>query len=287
MKIIFLNDSRQQQGGGWSFLNNLSKGLKALGHQVVDSISDADIAIVSGATMVNRDTVREVKDKGIRLVVRVDNIPRNSRNRNTGTSRLKDYAEWADVVVYQSKWAREYISDFVKRNGVVIHNSVDENIFKPEGRKKDYIGSPVYLYSRFNRDENKRYEEAWYEYQMIHRKNPSALLVLVGKFSPEHREYSFDFFRGERYKEPMIVTNPEEMAEIYRGCDYLMAPYYNDACSNTYIEALCCGLKLYKPSMTGGTPEIIDMYKKYGAEYFALNRMTEEYMDVFLGKGGD
>ena len=34
------------------------------------------------------------------VVVRVDNIPRNSRNRNTGTSRLRDFTMLADKVVY-------------------------------------------------------------------------------------------------------------------------------------------------------------------------------------------
>ncbi len=283
MKIALLNDSKQGLGGGFSFRRNLSKGLKALGHQIVEDVSSADIALISGATMVTRNTVREVKDKGVKLVTRIDNVPRNSRNRNTGTSRLKDYAIWADEVVYQCRWAQDYLSDFLERKGVIVYNSVDEEIFKPEGPSLSYGAdgsSPIYLYSRFSRDETKRYEEAWYEYQLIHKKNPNAKLVLIGQFSPEHQQYNFDFFRGEKYQEPKVIDTPEEMARVYRGCDYLMAVYFCDCYSNTYLEALMSGVKLSNTNMSGGTPELIENFKK-GREFNSLKRMAEDYVEVF------
>ncbi len=283
MKIALLNDSKQGLGGAWSFMSNISKGLKALGHEVVDNAFNADIALISGATMVSRDTVRNLKDRGVKLVTRIDNVPRNSNNRNTGTSRLKDYATWADEVVYQCEWAKDYLSYFLEKEGVIVYNSVDEEIFKPEGPSLGYNAdgsSPIYLYSRFSRDETKRYEEAWYEYQLIHKKNPNAKLVLIGKFSPEHQKYNFDFFRGEKYEIPRIIDNPEEMARVYRGCDYLMAPYFNDCYSNTYLEALMCGVELYGVNMSGGTSELIENFNK-GREFNSLKRMTEDYVRVF------
>ena len=278
MRVALLNDSKQGLGGAWSFLRNLTKGLESLGHQVVDNPLEAQIAVLSGVTMVNRDTVRAVKEGGVKLVVRVDNLPRNSRNRNTGTSRLKDFTEWADEVVWQCAWAREYLGDFVKREGVIIYNGVDIDVFNPEGVSKDYRADgsgPIYLYSRYSRDENKRYEEAWYEYQLIHQKNPNAKLVLAGRFSPEHAKYNFDFFRGEKVESPIVAQTPEEMAMVYRGCDYLMAPYFCDAYSNTYLEAIACGLELYKPSMTGGTPELI----RNGV--ITIQEMAKEYEKLF------
>lgn len=267
-------------------MRNLGKGLEALGHQIVDSIPEAQVAVVSGVTMVKRDTVREVKERGVKLVTRIDNVPRNSRNRNSGTSRLKDFTQWADEVVYQCEWARYYLLDFLERKGIVIYNSVDEDIFKPEGASLSYDAdgsSPIYLYSRFNRDETKNWEVAWYEYQLIHRDNPDAKLVLIGKFSPEHRQYNFDFYRGEKYELPRVVTSPEEMARVYRGCDYMLAPYYNDAFSNTYLEFLMTKNenRLFNPDLSGGTAEMLDLWKKKGQEYFILERMAKEYLAVF------
>ncbi len=285
IKIALLSDSKQSLGGAWSFMSNISKGLKALGHDIVEP-QDAEIALISGVTMVNRVTVTNLKERGVKVVTRVDNVPRNSRNRNTGTSRLKDYTKWADEVVYQCKWARFYLRDFIGRAGVIIYNSVDEKIFKPEGFKVDYKkdeSKPIYLYSRFNRDETKNWEVAWYEYQLINRKNPRAKLVLIGKFSPEQHEYNYDFFRGEKIEKPYVIDQPEMMAEVYRGCDYMLATYYNDCFSNTYLEFLMTKNenKLIKVNMSGGTPEMLELWKNHGRDYFKLERMAKEYEEVF------
>jgi len=60
-----------------------------------------------------------------------------------------------------------------------------------------------------------------------------------------------------------------------------MATYYNDAFSNTYIEALMCGMELYRPDMSGGTKELIYNWKQYGREYYSLERMAREYISLF------
>jgi glycosyltransferase involved in cell wall biosynthesis len=281
MKIALLNDSCQEIGGGWTFLGNLSKGLEKLGQTVVENPFEAQVALIPGATMVKRDTVQELKAKGVKVVLRIDNVPRNSRNRNTGTFRLKDFGEWADEVVWQCQWAKDYLIDFIKKEGVIIYNGIDTEIFKPEGARKEFKGEPVYLYSRYNRDETKNWEVAWYEYQLIHRENPKALLVLVGKFSPELQEYNYDFFRGERVEALGIVNTAEEMAQIYRGCRYLLATYYNDCFSNTYLEALACGVELYHINMSGGTPEMLNLFIKYGVDYFKVERMAKDYVSLF------
>jgi len=275
MKIALLCDSKQKIGGAWTFRRNLVKGLKQVGHEVVEDYRQADIAFVAGVTLVIRDTIRDIKERKIKLVVRVDNIPRNSRNRNTGTSRLRDFTILADKVIYQSEWAKEYVMPFINRDGPVVYNGVDIDIFKKAGLRMDFRGNPTYLYSRFNRDETKRWEEAWYEYQMIQRRNPKAKLVIVGNFSPEQVEYGFDFFMGENYKYLGVIESPEEMARIYRSCDYLLATYYNDCYSNTYCEAIACGCQLYKPNLSGGTAEVIEQ------GVISLEDMTKEYVEIF------
>lgn len=274
VRLAIPNDSSQQLGGGWTFRRNLIKGIKSK-CQVVDRIEDANIVLLTSATMITRDTVEKIKRLNKKFVLRIDNVPRNSRNRNTGASRLKDYAKLADKVVYQSNWAKDYLSPFVKKDGEVIYNGVDTDIFSKDGPRYDFKGEPVFLYSRYNRDETKRWEEAWFKYQAIQRENPSAKLVIVGNFSPEQIEYNFDFFMGENYEYRGIVTAQEEMAKILRGCDFLLATYYNDCYSNTYQEALACGVELFEPNMSGGTPELI----KRGV--ISLELMADDYLKVF------
>lgn len=277
MKILLPCDSQQILGGGFSFRVNLEKGLTTRGHTIVNNIVEADVALIAGVTMVTWDTVEAIKKQGVKLVVRLDNCPRNSRNRNTGTSRLKGFCDMADEVIWQCEWARFYLRDFIGKEGKIIYNGVNTEIFKPEGDKYDFGNKEnVYLYSRFNRDENKRYEEIWYRFQLLFRENKNRKLVLVGQFSPEQQEYNFDFFRGERVEYLGIIDNSEEMAKIYRSCGYLFAPYFVDCYSNTYLEAIACGCKLFEPNMSGGTPELI----KNGV--ITLDQMAKEYEKVFL-----
>jgi glycosyltransferase involved in cell wall biosynthesis len=244
-------------------------------------VEEADICLVAGVTMVTRETIDKIKGLGKKLVVRLDNVPRNSRNRNTGTSRLKEFSQKANAIVWQSEWAKWYLQDFIAKPGLIIYNGVDTEVFGPDGDKYDFKGKPVFLYSRFNRDETKNWEVAWYEYQLIQRANREAKLVLVGNFSPEQMEYNFDFFRGERFEYLGIVDNQKEMAKIMRSCDYFLATYFNDCFSNTYLEALCSGVKLTRISKTGGTSEMLGLWETRGREFFSLKRMVEDYLNLF------
>jgi glycosyltransferase involved in cell wall biosynthesis len=60
------------------------------------------------------------------------------------------------------------------------------------------------------------------------------------------------------------VLGKEEMADLYRNCGKFLYTYYNDACSNTLIEALCSGCevvgdKYYRK--TGGAAEIMAAFR--------------------------
>jgi len=275
MKIITLNDSKQGIGGGWTFKRNLEKAMTNLGHSIVTNLDEADIAFVAGPTMVTRETIDRAEASNAKLIVRLDNVPRNSRNRNTGTSRLKEFANRADEIVWQCNWAKFYLEDFIGRLGKVIYNGVDTEIFS-ENKYAPLLKKDVYMYSRFNRDETKNWEVAWYKFQLIARENENARLVVVGRFSPEQIQYNFDFFRGEKVSYLGVVDSPNYLASIYRNCEYLLATYFNDCYSNTYQEALACGCKLYEPDLSGGTPELI----KNGV--ITLDQMGKEYEKLFI-----
>lgn len=276
MRVFLANESKNSIGGGWTFLRTFEKYLRRMDQEVVPNADLADIVFISGATMVKRESVKEWKDKGKKIVLRIDNIPRNSRNRNTGTSRLYDFAQMADLVVYQSQWAKDYIMPFVRRDGVVILNGADTDIFKPDGEAVPKDGKPQYLFCQFNRDETKRWHEAWYEYIMRQRQDPEAHLWIVGRFSPETIEYKFDFFQNERFSYRGIMETPEEMAEIFRGTDVLLLPYFNDACSNTLIEFKNCNPKgkiILNP--TGGNSQIMSAE----AHELTASFMTAQYIE--------
>lgn len=282
LKVYIANKSKMSIGGGWSFLYNLRKGLKGKVDFVSDK-KDCDIYFIGGATMIDKDDVKEAKSMGKKIILRCDNIPRNSRNRNTGTSRVLQYAQLADKIVFQCNWSKDYIGYWLAKNGVnldksvIIYNGVDTDIFKPEGEKMPAQGKPQYVYSRYNRDENKRWEECWFRYQYIQREQPEANLWVVGQFSPEQANYNFDFYNNEKYHYWGVVDKKETMARIYRGADVLIAPYYMDCFSNTILEAKACGLELMI-NETGGNEEI----KALSFKDLELSRMATEYFDLFL-----
>lgn len=283
MRIFVPNESKQSVGGGWSFLRNFQKYAERRGAEVVTSNykhQEGDILFIPGATMVTRDLVHAAKEAGMKVVLRIDNAPRNSRNRNTGTSRLRDFAGIADMIVYQSDWAKRYLSGWLGREGQipqpVIINGADHEIFNPDGPAQPREADTQFLYVRSSRDETKRWEEAWYEFSMAHQTIPNCHLWIAGPFAKEHIEYNFDFFMGERHRYVGMIESPEDMAEYFRSTDWLLAPFYNDACSNTLIEARLCGVKKIHYSETGGTPQLMNTPLKELTADFMTVRYLEE-----------
>lgn len=277
MKIYLPEKARDgSTGGGWTFTRNFIKAVQGKA-EVVSTLEECDIYFIPGSTLTTKEEVERAKALGKRIVLRIDNAVRDSRNRGAGMSRMKKYAGMADKIIFQSQWAREYLSDFLGKSGPVILNGCDTDIFTEEGDKlpkENY----VYLYSRYNRDETKCWHEVYYEFQKLYRENQSRELWIVGQFSPELLEYNFDFFNGEKVKYLGVIKDPMEMAKIYRTVDELMYSYYNDACSNTLIEARACGLKIHlTPSgYTGGSPEIIQRIASN-----SLEAMGNKYLKVF------
>lgn len=275
MKLHVAKYEPNRIGGGWSFCRNL---VKALGDEVSD-YDTADVYFIPSPSMVQRDEVQKAKDDGKRIVLRVDNAVRNSRNRNTGMSRMYDFAQMADLVIYQSQWAKDYLYPFIKADGPVILNSVDTDVFyKSSTEYLDYQNK--YLYSRFNRDETKNWEVARYWFST--QTPDHSQLTIVGQFSDELRSGNFDFYMGESYT---YIGPVEEnlMADLYRSHKYFIYTYYNDCCSNSLIEALVSGCKVVGDNYyrhTGGAPEIIKAFKEHGRQYFGLKRMGREYQEV-------
>jgi glycosyltransferase involved in cell wall biosynthesis len=262
-------------GGGWSFARNF---VKCFGQTPYEQ---AEIYFIPSPSMVQRDEVEQAKTDGKKIVLRLDNVLRNSRNRNTGMSRMKSIAEMADLLIYQSQWAKDFLMPYLKKDGLVILNSVDESIFYPPATQRiDYANT--YLYSRFNRDEGKNWQSAWYYFYFLNAENPNVKLNIVGQFSTELREYNFDFYNGEQFKYWGAVDE-KLMADLYRNSRNFIYTYSFDACSNSLIEALMSGCKIvgdnyYKSS--GGAKEIIYNFREYGREYFGLDRMKKEYEEA-------
>lgn len=273
MKIFIAKYEPDRLGGGWSFQRNFAKAMK----DNLSSYEEADVFFIASASMLQREEVEQAKKDGKKIVLRVDNIIRNSRNRNTGMSRMKDFAQMADLVVYQSKWAGRLLHNFLSpKNSVIILNGTDQDIFNTEGRTK--APETRYLYSKYSSDETKNWELARSSFQQA--KSQSKILNIVGRYDAKMVEYNFDFYEDEEYVYHGEVQDIQTMADIYKSSDVFLYSYFNDACSQTLIEAISCGLEIYNcygMLQTGGAREIMEHFNEYEPNYFALPRMGGEY----------
>jgi glycosyltransferase involved in cell wall biosynthesis len=276
MKIYIPHSEDNKTGGGWSWISNIKKAIP----EHLTSYELCDIYLIPSPSMCTKEEVDQAQADGKKIVLRVDNIVRNSRNRNTGMSRMKRFAEQANLIIYQSEFARNLLIPYLERDGVVILNSVDTSIFNPFGRMENEVAK--YMYSRVNRDETKNWEMARLLFQQESwRRRGQTKLNIVGQFSPELIEYNFDFYMDEDYNYWGVIQDPSTLASIYRDSDYFIYSYWNDACSNSLIEALCCGCVVSDPHAmlrTGGAPEIVRNFEQQGSEYFALKRMGNDYI---------
>lgn len=278
MKIYIPNNSQQTLGGGWTFIRNFQKGMKKLGYDFTFTREAADVILINGASMTDPHEVEEAKKSGKKIVFRVDNIPKKSRNKRARIyNRMKSFGELADKIVYQSNWACDYAGYLVGHpdKASIIYNGVDKEIFFPRFvNGSEYVAFPKtkYLFVQFNRDENKRMPEALYYFHQLWRKNKDISITLLGQFSPELVEAEFDFFDGEDWNYISPVENPERMADLYRAHDVLLFPAFCDAAPNTCLEARACGLKVELVNPVGGTIEMLNpdldisldrMYLKY------------------------
>lgn len=255
MKLHVLNYEPDRRGGGWTQARYLAEGLGNVDYQ------DADIVLITGPTMVSHDQVEHAKKDGKKIVLRIDNAVRNSRNRGTGMTRMKSFADMADLVIYQSKWARGFLYPFTKKDGPAILNGVDQSKFKPGNPADD-----TYLYIRSSRDEGKQWIMAWYWFV-----NNPGRLEIVGRFSPENTEYNFDFYNDEQY---LFSGEQRDMPAVYQRNRHFLYTYLNDACSNTLLEAKaseCEIIDVYGMLKTGGAPEIMEQ------KDISLERMIVEY----------
>ncbi|KKN71705.1 hypothetical protein LCGC14_0417710 [marine sediment metagenome] len=275
MQVTILSDRPDGLGGGWSWANNFSDGIK--GYEPSE-----DIFIIPSASMVGRDEVEKIKGKG-KIVLRVDNWLKDSRNRGTGMTRMKDYARLADVVVYQSQWAMDFISPYLpkKEHEYVVLNGSDPEKFRPGGNMFEKRGkNDRCLYVRQNRDDSKQPHMAFYEYQQIRNesleKNIEMELWIVGRFGPESVEWNFDL---EDAPVKYLGQIPyEKMGDVYRACDWFLYSYYNDACSNCLNEAMMCELNIHDCGgmlSTGGAKEQMVAGPRTSGD------MVKEYINIF------
>lgn len=245
-------------GGGNSFVANMMRNSSEF--VLTDDISEADMMFVANPMWAEREDFENAKERGLKIVIRLDNIPEDWNNRGTAISKLKDFIAASDFLVYQSKWAKEKYEEFITCNTIeteaksmVIYNGVDTDLFTPDGAqiRDDSNSYPRILFIKSSRNENKRYPEAMEIYRRYWFHHRNAKLYLVGQFADDYHKYNFGFYNGERF-EYLGIQPFEVMPTIYRSTDIMLFPAYADCSPNVVAEAMSCGLSVMIHPYGGG-----------------------------------
>lgn len=277
MKIYIpqLNRLTESIGGGNTFAKNFARFIPE-DISIIDSINNADVFFIVGPTTCERDEFNQAKQLGKKIILRLDGVPEDWRNRNTGTSRMLDYAKEAHKVIVQSKYILNHIVptlDIETNKVELIYNGIDKSIFYPGENKEN-----LYAHVHYRKDPNKRYEEVVNTFRDIWIGNKDVELWLIGRYPTMYKDYNFGFYNNENYKY-WGIKKGGELAELLRQTKYFIWPSYADPAPNVLLEALHCGCEPIKVNDYGGSKELIDEFNK--GRDFNMESTLQNYLKIF------
>jgi glycosyltransferase involved in cell wall biosynthesis len=276
-------------GGPSSFQSKLRKGLAAVGiptHHNVRQPGTKALLVIGGTSRIG--DLLYAAQKGIRIVQRLDGMNWLHRRQPTGlrhflrSERMNFQLSFirrffADMVVYQSGFTRDWWNTSygsLKKPSTVIHNGVDLDTFRPDGKSdlpKDFIRLLV-VEGSFKGGHERDLFNAVEAASLISKKiNGKVELMVVGNAPQEMREnVSFSHQASVRW---MGLIPHEEIPALDRSAHLLFPAEINAACPNAVIEALASGLPVVSYA-TGSLPDLVGEeggeVVPYGADYWKL-----------------
>ena len=191
-----------------------------------------------------------------KIVFRVDGLRKVYTGCwNSSDKRLIRNLEFADNVVFQSKFSKETFDNLgvqVPSSQLVINNGADEEVFFPEKSRKAPIGKDLVLISNsWSTNSFKGFRDI-----ATISDHEGTRVLHIGRW-PE------GVYRGNVTQ--LGVMDASEIASVLRQGDFFFFPSKNEACPNVLFEALACALPvIYLQS--GGNPEICG-YGKFGIPF--------------------
>jgi glycosyltransferase involved in cell wall biosynthesis len=233
-------------GGGNQFLLALVRKLRSRGLSVeVNQVSGRTPACLLNSFNFDFARLRRFDRNGLRMVHRVDGPIGAYRGFDDGTdARIVDLnGELADATILQSQYSlhkhRELALEL--HNPVVVHNTVDPEIFHPPTTRERRARLRVITTS-------------WSD----NPRKGGDILEWVDRNLHDEIEFTFAG-RTQAQLERIRVVAPlpsRELAELLRAHDVYLATSRDDPCSNALLEGLACGLPAaYLRS--GGHPELV------------------------------
>ena len=270
--LICLTPRVSGVGGMVSFRKKLTAGLESRGVRVTNDLEDEtyDAVLVIGGTRQLAGLWR-AKRHGVPIVQRLNGMNWMHRRLKIGLRHYM-FAEYGNLVlnlirsrlathiVYQSIFARDWwerVQGPAPVPNRVIYNSVDLNIYHPDGPHQ-HPGDRYRLLLVEGSlgggyEMGLKYAIRLTQLLITNHQIPLELMV-VGKVSSEIQALSDD---QAQFPINWVGQVPQEsIPEIDRSAHLLYSADLNAACPNSVIEALACGLPVIAFE-TGALPELV------------------------------
>ena len=291
MTRICLTPAVSGTGGMVSFRNKLTAGLEGRGILVTTDLSDPSldaVLVIGGTRQLSR--LRQVKQRGIRLVQRLDGINWLQRKRFTGLrhfirAEVGNFlmntirTSLANHIVYQSKFAQGWWQDWygvAKSPASVIYNGVDLNCYSPSGNSKrpGEVHRLLVVEGNLGGGYDAGLENAVALAETLHTEHGLPMEVMVvGQVAAE-----LNARWNQRSNIPILwagVQPGDKIPEIDRSAHLLFAADLHPACPNSVIEALACGLPV-AAFATGSIRELVPddagAISPYGSDPWKLEK---------------
>lgn len=249
MKVFILfQNTTIPAGGGNQFLRAMDKIFTRKGVRT-GSITNADIILFNSHHFIQQSAIGKWRFPRKVFIHRIDGPMRLYNSWSDRRDHMVNLAATmiSDGTIFQSQWSRKenYRLGLHRNNfDVVIHNSVDPEIFNRQGKDPFSGNRKVRLIATsWSPNPGKGFDV--YQWLDQHLDFSRFEMTFVGN-SPIS-------FRNIRHIEPLTS---EKLADVLRRHDIYIFGSKIEACSNALIEALHCGL----PSIAynfSSNPEII------------------------------
>ena len=256
-------------GGGNQFMLYLLKNLRDAGYRVKINSFDKDINIFivdyCWFKKKYQNKIIEHKTKfNSKLIHRIDGLL--SKYREDGIDLDKDAQyinRYADFSVIQSEFTKNQfkIFGYQFKRSVIIHNSVDKNIFN-NTNNEEKEGKLIISASWSNNKQKGMKDYKWLDRNLREDLNYNFIGNL--NFIP----------RKINLKPPM---NQGDLASEFKKADLFIFCAKNESCPNVLLEALACGLPVICKN-SGGSPEVIN---DLGLLYENIEEVPEKINYIF------
>ncbi len=232
---IFHDFKPPPTGGGSQFLKALWGEFERRGLRVENNIfSHTTRACLFNSFNFDFDRLRKWRHVGFRMVHRVDGPIRVYREWDDGTdSHIQQLnEELADVTIFQSQYSLRKSTEIGLqfKAPVVIMNAVDPQTFHAHGRIVFDRKRKIRLIS-----------SSWSDNP---NKGAATYKWLEEHLNWERFEYTFVGRSPIRFQRIRMIppVPPEQVANFLRQHDIYITASQHEACSNSVLEALSCGL---------------------------------------------